>query len=296
MGAELAMLDIYEGTVWRPPSEARSLIIQATVGCSWNRCTFCPPYKDKEFRIKTVDEFKADVDRAFYFHRRNDRIFIADGNALCIPTDDLLQMLDYVYLKFKLLQRVSIYGGPLDVKEKTQEELDLLKKRGLKMVYLGLESGNAKVLRDVQKGATPEMMVEAARKLKEAHMWVSSIFILGLGGVGDSVDHAQDTARILNRMDPDYAAALSLMLEDGTDICKARDDGTFQPLDPVQTLEELRTIVDGLELTRCTFRANHASNYAPIGGKLPDDKADILEQIDAALEKGRFKPDGLRGL
>jgi len=288
--------DIYEGAVYRPPSEAGSLIIQATIGCSWNRCTFCTMFSEKEFRVRSIEEISNDMDKVLPFYRDARRVFLADGNGLCMDTDDLIEVLSMLYGKLPELERVSIYGGPLDVLDKRERDLKRLKEEGLSMVYFGLESGSKEVLKRVKKGATPEMMIEAGEKVKGSGLLFSSIFILGLGGKELSEDHARGTARVLSGQDPDYAAALTLLLEPGAPITKEVEEGRLTPLSPDGALRELRSIVEGLTLSNCVFRVNHASNYAPIGGTLPGDKERVLMQIDAAMGTRGFRPEGFRRL
>lgn len=288
--------DIYEGNIFRPPSEANSLILQATIGCSWNRCSFCTAFAGKTFRKKTLNELKEDVEKVLPYHSGVERIFLADGNALCLETELLKDMLEHLYSRFDDLKRVTMYGGPIDITNKTLEELKSLKEAGLEMVYFGLESGSSEVLRRVKKGATPEMMVEAARKVKEAGLKLSTIFILGLGGVELSGEHAAETARVLSEQDPDYAAALTLLLEPGAPIIKEIEEGGMTLVTPEQSLGELRTIIERMDVTNCVFRSNHPSNYVPIRGALPYDRDRMLKQIDEALNESRFRPEGWRAL
>jgi radical SAM superfamily enzyme YgiQ (UPF0313 family) len=288
--------EIYEGNIFRPPSEARSLILQATIGCSWNRCIFCTAFAGKEFRTKTLEDIKNDVEKVYPYYKDTERIFLADGNALCMDTDELESIIRFLYSKFHDLKRVNIYGGPIDIKEKSHQDLVRLREAGLKMIYFGLESGSAEVLKRVKKGATPPMMVEAARKVKEAGIEFSTIFILGLGGQELSLEHAAETARVLSGQDPDYAAALTLMLEPGAPIIEEVRSGRLTLITPEQALLELRTVVSNMEVTNCIFRSNHASNYVPIGGTLPGERDIILEQIDEAGRIHNFKPEYFRRL
>lgn len=288
--------DIYEGNIFRPPSEARSLILQATIGCSWDKCTFCTAFAGKEFRIKTLDEIMKDVEKVLPYHGDTERIFLADGNALCMDADELEAIIRYLYEKFPRLKRVNIYGGPIDIQKKSHEELVRLKETGLQMVYFGLESGSAEVLKRVKKGADPEMMIEAAKKVKDAGLKFSSIFILGLGGQELSEEHARETARILTGQDPDYAAALTLMLEPGAPIIGEVESGKMTLITPDQALNELRIIVENFDATNCIFRSNHASNYVPIGGTLPVDKDKVLKQLEEAERMSSFKPEYYRRL
>ncbi len=288
--------DIYEGSIFRPPSEAHSLILQATIGCSWNKCTFCIAFQEKEFRAKSIDELKRDVEKIYPYYKDIPRIFLADGNALCMPTDDLSKIIQYLYVTFRKLERVSVYGGPLDIMKKSPEELDQLKEAGLDIVYFGLESGSDEVLRRVRKGATAQMMIETGRKVRDAGLKLSTIFILGLGGTELTNEHARETARVVSAQDPEYAAALTLMVRPDSEIIKDVRKGTLTLLDPHQALEELRVMVEGINVTNCVFRANHASNYATIGGTLPGDKQELLRRIDVALASGTYKPEYYRRL
>lgn len=288
--------DIYEGSIFRPPSEAHSLILQATIGCSWNKCTFCTAFQGKDFRMKTLDEIRKDVRTIYSYYKDTPRIFLADGNALCMPTDDLVEIIEYLYSTFKRLERVSIYGGPLDIMKKSERELVQLRDAGLKLVYFGLESGSDEVLRRVRKGVLSDIMIKTGRKIRKAGLMLSTIFILGLGGVELSTVHAMETARVVSGQDPDYAAALTLMVRPESEIIKDVQNGSLTLLDPNQALIELRTIIENIDVTRCVFRSNHASNYAPMGGTLPDDKQEILSQIDDALSIGRYKPEFYRRL
>lgn len=288
--------DIYEGTIFRPPSEAYSLIIQATIGCSWNKCTFCIAFQEKEFRAKTLDELKLDVEKVYPYYKDTPRIFLADGNALCLPTDVLVGMLEYLYSTFLKLERISIYGGPLDIMQKSHEELVRLKDAGLGIVYFGLESGSDQVLRRVKKGATSKMMIETGRKVRNAGLKLSTIFILGLGGMELTEEHAHETARVVSAQDPEYAAALTLMVRPNSEIIEDVKSGNLTLLKPDEALVELRTMVQEIDVTDSIFRANHASNYATIGGTFPKDKQKVLDQIDRALGTGHFKSEFYRRL
>ncbi|MDI9620081.1 MAG: radical SAM protein [Candidatus Nezhaarchaeota archaeon] len=296
----------YEGTIWRPPSEASSLIIQATVGCSWNACTFCGNYKDRKFMVKRPDDIFASIRlaKALYGDRVR-RVFLADGNALAMPTEELLAVLEVLKKEFPRLERVSCYGGPLDALRKTRSELQELCDRGLKLVYLGVESGDDEVLKKINKGVSSAGMVEACRKLVESGLKLSVTVILGLAGKEGSHRHAVETAKVLNRVDPHYLAPLTLMIVPGTPLHQEYARGFFKPLTPLETLVELKVLVEHLELTECIFRCNHASNYLPVGGALPGDKAEILRllgeviekiQCNPELERRILKPESLRAL
>ncbi|UCE39701.1 MAG: radical SAM protein [Thermoplasmata archaeon] len=289
---------IYEGAVFRPPSEARSLILQITIGCSHNKCTFCITYRDKDFRIKSFEEIKRDVETVLPHYKDARRIFLADGNALIIPTKDLVKILSLLKDSFPKLERIGIYACPQDILKKSQYELKELKEAGLGIIYLGLESGSDMILKKVRKGVKSKKMIEAAQKVKDAEITLSVIFILGLGGKEATKEHAQKTAEVLSKMDPDYIGALTLMVIKGTEIYDEVKEGKLEILEPRDVFEELQILIENLNLTNCVFRANHASNYLPVGGTFPKDKQDILVKIKRILQKDdvSFKPEWLRAL
>ena len=289
---------IYEGSVFRPPSEAYSLILQATIGCKHNKCTFCGTYREKEFRIKSIEQLKNDVEIVYPYYKNIDKIFLADGNALTIPTPDLLTILKFLYGKFKNLERVGTYACPGDVLKKSVHELRQLKEAGLGIIYIGLESGSDKILKQVRKGALSKHMIEAAKKVKETGILLSVIMILGLGGKSDSMEHARESGRVLSAMDPNYIGALTLMVVKGTAVYDEVQAGVRELLEPRDVFAELRILIQNINVTHAIFRANHASNYIPIGGTLPEDKDNILEKLDKILasDEVSFKPEYLRAL
>jgi len=289
---------IYEGSIFRPPSEANSLILQVTIGCSHNKCTFCGTYLEKKFRIKTFEEIKADVDTVYPYFKDIDRIFLADGNALIIPTNNLLRIIKFLYSKFPMLQRVGTYACPSDLLKKSENELQKLHKAGLGIIYLGLESGSDKILKRVRKGALSKHMVQGAKKVKAVGIKLSVIMILGLGGKADSVEHAEQSGKILSEMNPDYIGALTLMVVNGTEIYDDVQEGKMELLGPAEVFRELKILIENINVTNSIFRANHASNYIPIGGTLPKDKTKILKKLDKILESENisFKPEWLRAL
>ncbi len=290
----------YEGNIFRPPSEARSYILQCTVGCSHNRCTFCAMYKDKKYRIRTLEEIKTDIRMAKRHYGDLTKVFLADGDAMAMPASDLLEILAYLYETFPSLSHVGIYAGPDSILAKEMTELTALKAAGLTIAYLGVETGDPQLLLDIRKGVDYDGMVAAGRKIIVSGLDLSAIVLLGLGGAGErSSEHARNTAKICNEIDPQYLAALTLMLVPGTALYNREKKGEFQLPDAFEILEEMKTLVEGLQLTGCEFRSNHASNYLPIKGRLPRDKAEILKVINTMIDKGerRFlRPDHLRGL
>ncbi len=289
----------YHGMVIRPPSEANSYILQITYGCSHNRCTFCGTYLDKPFRPRDLDEILEDVAQAKKLIPATRRVFLADGDALVLPTKRLLKILTELQESFPHLERVGIYSNARDLLRKTPDELKSLHKNGLGIVYIGLESGSEKILEQIEKGATAVEMIEAAQKAKDAGIKLSVIGILGLGGSALSPEHATETGNIVSAMNPDYFSMLTLMLVPGTKLHAQWEAGEFDLLSPEAMLAELRQVIEKLELREsCIFRTNHASNYLPLKGTLPQDKDRLLAMLDAALARGQdaFRPEGWRGL
>jgi radical SAM superfamily enzyme YgiQ (UPF0313 family) len=289
----------YEGMIFRPPSEAESLILQVTVGCSYNRCTFCGAYREKTFRIKSFEEVKEDIDEASVYRRRIRRVFLADGDALAVPQKDLLRILGYMKSRFPYLERVGIYANARDILNRDIEELTSLKELGLGIIYMGLESGNREVLKRVKKNATIEQMVQAARRVKESGILLSITVILGLGGVGYSLIHAEDTGKVLSEMDPDYVGALSLMVVPGTPIEREIEEGRLVLPDPFGLIRELEIMIEHSNFTKCFFASNHASNYLPLRIRLPEEKEEALRGIREVLRRrdpAWLRPEFLRAL
>ena len=289
----------YYGTVIRPPSEADSYILQVTYGCSHDQCTFCGTYPDKPFQVRPADEVRDDIELARAEMPDTRRVFLADGNALVLSTQRLVQVLEALSAAFPDLQRVGAYANARDLLDKSLEELTTLRNRGLRIVYLGLESGHDEVLRRVHKNTTAAEMIEAVRRAQAAGIRVSVIALLGLGGPELSREHAEATGRVVSAMDPRYLSLLTLMLVPGTPLHQDWCDGTFQLLEPAAMLIELRQVIVHLEgLSGCIFRTNHASNYVPLAGTLPKDKLHLLTTLDAALARGRsgLRPEAWRGL
>jgi len=288
----------YEGSIYRPPSEANSLILQVAVGCSYNRCTFCHSFQGKTFRIKSFEEIKEDIDEAGEIGTIP-RVFLADGDALIIPQADLVRILDYLKLKIRGLERVGIYANAVDVLKKDVEELKELKARGLGIVYLGLESGNPEVLKRIKKNATARQMIRAAERVKEAGMLLSITVLLGIGGIEMSHEHAVDTGKVLSEMDPDYVGALSLMIVPGTPIEKEIRSGQLVLPTPFELIRELETMITNCTFTNCFFASNHASNYLPLRVQMPREKEQALTLIREVLDKKDpvlLRPEYMRAL
>ena len=290
----------YEGNIYRPPSEARSYILQCTVGCSHNRCTFCSMYKDKKYRVRDLAEIMADIRLAGQYYGDLYKVFLADGDALAMPTGDLLAILAELYRTFPSLKHVGIYASPDSILDKSPEDLKKLKEAGITMAYLGVETGDRKLLEDIRKGVTCEEMVEAGKKVREAGILLSVTIILGLAGrTPQAVDHALNTAKILNEINPDYIGALTLMLEPKTEMYRRLQRGEFELPNPFEILDELRLIIHGLEVQGTEFRSNHASNYLAIKGRLPEDKQKILALINNIIDtndRRYLRPEYMRGL
>jgi radical SAM superfamily enzyme YgiQ (UPF0313 family) len=289
----------YTGMVIRPPSEASSYILQVTYGCSHNKCAFCGTYLDKPFSVRPEGEVYEDIDAAARLIPETRRVFLADGDAMVLSTRRLIRILEALRGAFPLLERVGIYANARDILRKPLEDLTTLKKHGLGIAYIGLESGSDEVLERVHKGADADEMVEAVQRLKRADIAASVIAILGLAGPGGSAEHAAATARVVRRLDPDYFALLTLMLVPGTPLYQEWQDGTFELMDPYAMLAELRAVIAGLQgLAHCIFRTNHASNYLPIGGTLSRDRDRLLLTIDSALKSGEkvLRPESWRRL
>jgi len=275
----------YEGTVYRPPSEAYSLIIQVTIGCAHNKCTFCSMYKDKRFRVRNLKEVLEDLDMARQYYRRVDRIFLAGGDALVLKNRDLLVILDYIREHFPECERVGIYGSPQDVLRKTDEELKELLDHGIGIIYIGAESGSDRVLADIKKGATRAEIIEAVRRIEASGIRASVTFISGLSGKNGWEDHAIQTGTMISEMEPSYVGLLTLMTEPGTELYKDIKEGRFQMLSPLEVLKETELLLENINVAKtCVFRSNHASNYLSLKGDLPRDKEQMLVQLRAAMK------------
>lgn len=288
----------YVGTVYRPPSEAYSLIIQATIGCNHNRCTFCGSYRDKKFGIKSIEEIRADLEDARHMGPVQ-KVFLADGDALCIPQRRLREILQAVNEYLPSVERIGIYANARNILQKSPEDLQELKALKLGIIYLGLETGDSDLLLKIQKGSTYDQLVQAARRVKESGITLSVTVLLGIGGIVASQRHASETARILTDMDPDFVGALSVILVPGTPLHDEFLQGKFQVPDPFTLIQELRTMIAESSFTHCVFRSNHASNYLPVKATLPADKTAILRAIDAVLQsrdQAQLRPEFLRAL
>lgn len=287
----------YEGMIIRPPSEANSILLQVTVGCSRNKCTFCGTYRGERFRIKPDEVIMQDIEFAARNCRRQRRVFLCDGDALIIPQKRLLQILVEIEKRLPWVTRVGVYANAKSLAMKTAEELAVLRAHGLGIAYMGLETGDDVTLKNINKGADSEKMIRMGRKVRAAGIKLSVTVLLGIAGRERSADHARETGRVLSAIDPEYVGALSLMLIPGTELYDAHTAGRFELIEPAEMLAELRTMLAHTQLSRGLFHANHASNYLPIKARLPRDKQEVLALIDNALA-GRvsLKPEYLRAL
>ena len=287
----------YDMPLYRPPSEANSLIFQATLGCSHNQCAFCIMYRKKKFRIRPWEELKADILEAALSYRGITRIFLADGDALVIDTDYMLQILNFLYEKFPALERVSAYANPSNLLKKSPEGLQRIRKAGLQMLYFGIETGDYELLVKIKKGATAEQLIVSGRKAIDAGFVLSPTVILGLAGKHGSEAHARETARVCSAINPQYLSALTLMIENDNKYFYRSMGKDWAWLDKLEILNELRLMIENFQLDNCVFRSNHASNYLPIKATLNRDKERLLKQIDWAIENpNQLRPEFLRAL
>lgn len=288
----------YEGKIYRPPSEADAFILQATIGCSWNHCTYCDMYREKTFRVRALDETLADIhDAGREAGDVVEKVFVADGDALLMELAHWEAILSACRAAFPRLKRVSAYATAMNALGKTPAELERLRDLGLRLLYVGPETGDEVTFKRIAKGAGFDQHVEAARRLRAAGLELSVIFLLGAGGVERSQAHAEASARLLTQMDPEFASLLTLTVVEGTPLAKLAARGQFELPSVEGMLRELRTVVALAKPTNAVFRSNHASNYLAIAGRLPVDRDRILELVDRALEGGvRLRPEWARGL
>lgn len=287
----------YKGLVIRPPSEAGSSILQVTYGCSHNTCTFCPTYKGVRYSPRELGEVLEDISAASRLMPYTERVFLADGNALCLPMESLIPILKALRNAFPGLKRVGVYANGSDIAGKSRRELEELCRLGLGIIYLGLESGDDRVLRRVRKRDSSEEMIEAVTKAGECGMATSVIVLLGLGGKEGSRDHAVMSADAVSRMNPDYLSALTLMVVPGTPLFQEQEEGRFTLPSQQDLLAELRLFLERCELEDCVFRTNHASNYLPLKGILSRDREALLKMIDSAVQRPELlRPEYMRGL
>ena len=288
----------YEGKIYRPPSEADAFILQATIGCSWNKCTYCDMYRDKTFSVRSLEEVLADIQLASTTYGHNvQKVFVADGDALILDMASWRAILAACKEAFPSLRRVSCYAMASNILEKSAEEMAELCALGLKQLYIGPESGDDPTLKRIAKGSTAQDHVEASQRAHAAGMKTSVIFLLGAGGIERSQEHALASAELATAMNPRFLSALTLTVVPNTPIARAEQKGIFTMPDIPTTLLELRTFVSNANPTDSIFRTNHASNRLPVAGRLPRDKDNIVAAIDEALRGDLpLRPEWLRGL
>lgn len=282
---------VYEGDVYRPPSEADSLIIQLTIGCAHNTCTFCTMYKRKQFRVRKLSEVMDDLYWVKeHYPYRFDRVFLADGDALIVKTQDIITILDKIHELFPHVRRVTTYGAAKDILLKSQEELQMLRHHGLEMVYIGAESGSDKVLTDVDKRVTAAETIEACRKLKDAGIKISMTLITGLGGRADTQIHAIESAKLVTASKPEYLGLLTLTLGSEAPLKKDYLAGKFEKLNALEGLEEQKLFLEHVDSEGTVLRSNHVSNYMSLAGTLNRDRDRLIAQLESAIALGRTIP------
>jgi radical SAM superfamily enzyme YgiQ (UPF0313 family) len=287
----------YEGNIIRPPSEANSILLQVTVGCSRNKCTFCGAYQGERFKIKSDEIIMADIDFAATHCQRQRRVFLCDGDAMIIPQKRLVRILTEIRRQLPWVTRVGAYANAKSLKMKTPEELKVLRENGLGIAYMGLETGDDVTLKAINKGADARLMIEMGQKARKAGIKLSITVLLGLAGRERSQIHARETGRVLSAIDPEFVGALSLMLVPGTPMHDDHQAGRFDLISPEEMLAELRTMIADTHQTQGMFHANHASNYLPIRARMPKDKERTLALIDSALAGNvALRPEWMRGL
>ncbi len=290
----------YEGNIFRPFSEAKSYLLQCTIGCSHNQCTFCGMYKDKKYRVRSLEEIKTDIAMAKQHFGDLEKVFLCDGDAIAIETDMLLEILDELYRTFPSLRHVGSYVGPKSTLNKSMSELTALRAAGLTKAYLGVETGHDRLLKEVKKGVSYQEMLQAGQNLVNAGMNLSSMVLLGLAGPGEpSREHALATARITNEMKPQYLAALTVVPVPNTVLHRQVRTGAFKILDAFETLKEMKWIFENITIDGLKFVGSHASNYLPISGTLQKDRQKMLDTVNKVLDsqdKRYLRSENMRGL
>lgn len=284
----------YEGDIYRPPSEARSYLLQVTMGCTHNQCTFCSMYREKPFRVRDVEEVIEDLHMARRYYSYVDRVFLCDGDALCLSNEKLLFIMSKIFEILPEVSRISTYGAPKDVLNKTHEELVELREAGLEFIYIGAESGSDIILKDIKKGATRAEIIEAVQKIEAAGIKASVTFISGLGGRANWREHAIETGTMISELGASYVGLLTLLLEPTAPLYKDVLDGKFEILTAEEVVSETMLLMEHVNVSEdkpCVFRANHASNYVVLRGNLPFDKERFMKQLKAASENSSLLKD-----
>lgn len=289
----------YDEPLFRPPAEANSLIFQVTLGCSWNQCAFCEMYTSKQFKVKRTDVVLQEIRHAAKHAFDTRKIFLADGNALMLPMRNLLTILNELRTQFPKLRRVASYASPADLRKKTPDELRTLRYNGLQLIYVGIESGDDDVLRMVNKGETSQSTIDALVKAHNAGLKSSVMIINGLGGKQYSDQHALGSARVANAVQPAFLSTLTLMMPDGLAHFQQRFNGSYEPMNQAELLQEVLTFIQHTQLDRTIYRSNHASNYLPLEGTLSKDKEKLIKTLEYVLQGNdgnALRPEWMRGL
>ena len=285
----------YEGDCIRPPPEACSILLQVTLGCSHNKCTFCGTFKDKRFQIKDDDIILSDILFASKYMKGQNRVFLMDGDALITPQKRLVWILEKIREHLPWVKRVGAYANTKSISMKSPQELIELRENGLGMIYLGVETGDDEIRKSVKKGSSAKHCLEMGKRVKDAGIQLTVLVLLGIGGREKSLEHAKATGEILSGIDPDFASALTLILIPGTPLYEEHERGDFKMPDEMGLLKEMRELIEHTNVSRCLFSSSHASNYLPIRAWLPEGKQEVLDLIDSAL-RGEFglKPEWMR--
>ena len=289
----------YEGDIYRPPGEWKSYLLQCTVGCSNNTCTYCGMYKNKDFHLRSMEDILWDIEQAgIYYDHKVRRVFLCDGDAIVMKQKDLLTILDALKEQFPNLERVNTYAGPRSTLTKSVDELRELQEHGLKRAYLGMETGSDDVLCAVKKGVSAQEMMEAGVCLRDAGIDLWVMVLIGLAGRGEaSRKHILATADMINEMKPRHVSAMTLQLVEGTPLYRDAQQGLFQPLSAMEMLEETRTLLQNITYGPIHFTSDHASNYLPLNGTIPDEAPEMIDALTGAIEgRNAIRPDWMRGL
>ena len=287
----------YDPPVYRPPGEWRSFLVQATIGCSHNGCTFCGMYKGKKFRIRSMDDIIGDIREAAAFYNQYEKVFLCDGDAIVMKTEDLLEIIGEIKKDFPHCRLISTYAGPRSTLSKTPEELKILHEAGLGRAYLGIETGMEALLKSTNKGVSRAEMLEAGLRLRNAGIDLWGIILIGLGGKPLSMENARETAKLINEMQPNHLSAMNYTPVEGTKLGNQALRGEFQVLSAKESLMETAELIRNLEVSGMHFTSDHASNYLPLKGTLNEDQDKLLRLIDGAIGgKVAVRSEASRGL
>ncbi|MBN2596249.1 radical SAM protein [Labilibaculum sp.] len=289
----------YHEPLFRPPSEAYSLILQVSLGCAWNKCAFCEMYSSKQFKLRQEEEVFAEIDSLSDHANDVRKVFLADGNAMVLSFDKMSRLLDKLANTFPRLNRVSAYAIPKDIEAKTDHELQILAEKGLKLLYVGIESGDDELLKAIDKGENFESTSHALQRARKAGIKLSVMILNGLGGKKYSRQHALNSAKVVNKIQPEFLSTLVLSYPYGEEHFMKKFDGEFIPLNTVELIAEMKVFIGNLELSKSIFRSDHASNYLILRGNFPRDKQEMLNRINGVLNdpaNAQLRPEWMRGL